>query len=315
MPTAQTRLESSSHLGTSSSNPGPTGRPPLLPPWAPDAPPGDDAPETESESSQDAISPPDGAQAPTAAPESTAPSWNGPRRLIGTAASGRAGGRAGRNNVRKAVRGALGSMGGARAATRSSIAGRSTAGRLSAFLNAAVGSGIAAAARSFGLSEYIGKSSELFLAKLVDVIAPAGGLTEEAIARSAAAATLQELFDTLEMEKDGVARLESLSDQMLADTLVRFVVNYIYERILNALTAHLHWTGKSHQHIREVEVTARDYIEVAVRTDLGDPIRRALATQGDSFDWTSSSGERLIAQVFEETMKVVEAGINHDERA
>jgi hypothetical protein len=206
-------------------------------------------------------------------------------------------------------------MGGARAASRSSIAGRSTAGRLSAFLNAAVGSGIAAAARSFGLSDYIGKSSDLFLAKLVDIIAPAGGLTEEAIARSAAAATLQELFDTLEMEKDGVARLESLSDQMLADTLVRFVVNYIYERILNALTAHLHWTGKSHQHIREVELTARDYIEVAVRTDLGDPVMRALATQGDSFDWTSSSGERLIAQVFEETMKVVEAGINHDERA
>lgn len=316
-------------MGTSNSNPGPTGRPPLLPPWAPSADGGDgaDGDQGDQEAGDgegpgnarpgDAVEvgagdPGPGADptpADTGVPPPGRPSWNSPRRLVGSMASGRAGGQHGRDNVRRAVQRSVGAMGGRRTAAQSAVAGRQTAGRFASFLAGMAAGGITAAARTLGIAEFLGRSTDVFLLHLADALAPSGALTEDAVARDAMDATLMELYQQLDIGTEGIAALERMTPAMMAGTLVQYVINYIYARVINALTAHIHATAPTISRIGEVERTARRYIEDVVRQDVDTsaffgPNGASLAAR-----WDASAGQRVINRLFEESYLVVEAGL------
>lgn len=184
-------------MGTSSSNRGPRDRPPLLPPWAG---PGDDPAsgggDAEGDAGADAgdqgatdaggeDGPTTGAAPAPVAPLGGQPTWQAIRLGIGSVASGRVGGASGRDAVRSGVRRAVGAMGGHKRAAQTSPAGRQTAGRLATFLSGVGTAGVADAARMLGIAEFLGRSADVFLLQLGDVLAPAGALTEDAIARDA----------------------------------------------------------------------------------------------------------------------------------
>ena len=313
-------------MGTSTSNPGPIGRPPLLPPWA-EPVAGAPAPTGEAPAAEAPAGVSDGAaseanQPPVLGPVASnpslpftvGPSWNSPRRLVGSVTSGRVTGARGRDTVRRAVRRSVSAMGGRRGAAASSVAGRQTAGRLASFLAGVATKGVASAARTFGVAEFLGRSADFFLLKLADTLAPSGALTEDAIARDAMDATLEELYEQLDLGAEGVEALERLTPGMMADAVVRYVVNYIYGRVIQALTAHIHATATSATRIRDVEQTARQYIEDAVRLDLdtspffGDN-GRAFAAQ-----WDAAEGQRLMDSLFTEAYRVIQVGLNHGDR-
>ena len=205
-------------------------------------------------------------------------------------------------------------MGGGRGAAASSVAGRQTAGRLATFLAGIAAQGVAGAARTFGIAEFLGRSADFFLTKLADTLAPSGALTEDAVARDAMDATLEELYEQLNLGAAGVEGLERLTPGMMANAVVRYAINYIYGRVIQALTAHIHATATSSARIREVEQTARQYIEDAVRLDLDtSPF---FGENGGAFvaQWDAGEGQRLMDSLFSESYRVVEAGLHHQDR-
>jgi hypothetical protein len=205
-------------------------------------------------------------------------------------------------------------MGGRRGAAASSVAGRQTAGRLAGFLAGVATQGVASVARTLGIAEFLGRSADFFLLKLADALAPSGALTEDAIARDAMDATLESLYEQLDLGATGVQTLERLTPAMMADAVVRYVVNYIYGRVIQALTAHIHSTATSAARIRDVEQTARQYIEDAVRLDLDTST--FFGDNGRAFEaqWDAAEGQRLMDSLFTEAYRVVEAGLNHGDR-
>lgn len=297
-------------MGTSTSNPGPTSPPPLLPPWACDPPDADgDPPGSDPEDANPGDSERDGdAPAQPAVPPTT--SWKSPRTLIGNVASGRVGGQRGRDNVRTAVSRSVSAMGSARAAARSSPAGRRSAARFAAFLAGVSENGGREAARAFGVEEFLGRGADVFLVGLADALAPAGALTEDAIARDAMDDTLQELFDDLGVTTGGIEALERMTPVTMASAVVRYAVNYIYARVIHALTAHIHARSETIARMRDIERMARNYIEDAVRVDVDTSA--VFADGGITFAgrWDAGEGQRVINRLFEECYSVVEAGLD-----
>jgi hypothetical protein len=206
-------------------------------------------------------------------------------------------------------------MGGGKSASRSSVAGRQTAARFAGFLADVASAGIGTAARTLGIAESLGQSADLFLVRLADALAPAGALTEDAIARDAMDATLEELYEEQGIGGTGLNALERMTPGMMADAVVRYVANYIYGRVLQALTAHIHATAASAARIREVEQTARQYIDDAVRLDIDTTA--FFGTNGAAFaaKWDAEEGQQVIDRLFAESYRVVESGLHRHDRA
>ncbi len=205
-------------------------------------------------------------------------------------------------------------MGGARRAAQASPAGRQTAERLASFLAGVATRGITDTARVLGIAEFLDRSADVFLLHLADVLAPAGALTEDAIARDAMNDTLQELFEQLDFANGGIQALERLTPGVMAETLVRYVINYIYARVINALTAHIHAKSQIVSRMREIERTARHYIEDAVRLDIDTSVFFGAQGAALTAPWDAGEGRRVINRLFEESYRVVQAGLHHGDR-
>ena len=328
-------------MGTSSSNPGPGGPPPLLPPWAGGGSGGGDdgsdhnGPDDGGDGAGDGGNggdgsdgpgdgdvgdggpggaPPGGSPPEPVAPLGGRPTWPSARRQIGAAGSGGAGRGGGRDNVRSGVRSAVGAMGGAGRAAGASPAGRRTAGRFAGFLASVATTGVAAAARDLGIAEFLGRSADVFLLRLSDALAPAGALTEDAIARDAMDDTLLELYQRLDFTADGALVLERMTPAMMAEMVVRYVVNYVYTRVIHALTAHIHAKSHAVTRMREIEQTARHYIEDAVRLDIDTTVFFGEEGAALAGRWDAGEGQSVIDRLFEESYSVVEAGLHHGDR-
>ena len=205
-------------------------------------------------------------------------------------------------------------MGGARRAAQSSPAGRQTAGRMATFLSGVATGGIAGAARMFGIEAFLGRSADVFLLQLGDVLAPAGALTEDAIARDALDDTLQELYEQLDLARDGVEALDRMTPAVMADALLRYVTNYIYARVIHALTAHIHAKSPTVTRMCEIEQTARYYIEDAVRLDIDTTVFFGSSGAALAGGWDAREGQHVIDRLFEESYRVVEAGLRIGDR-
>lgn len=274
---------------------------------------GADAVGPPTDSKQDTATP-DVPRPQPAAPANDHPTWPSARRHIGAVGAGRAGGSDGRARVRSGVRSAVGAMGGARRAAQASPAGRQTAGRFASFLSGIATGGIANAARELGIAAFLDRSADVFLLRLADALAPAGALTEDAVARDAMDDTLQELFDQMAVPSSGVMALDRMTPTVMADALLRYVINYIYTRVLNALTAHIHAKSQAIPRMHEIEKAARHYIEDAVRLDIDTsaffgPQGSILAAR-----WDAGKGQRVIDRLFTESYAVVQAGLRHGDR-
>lgn len=206
-------------------------------------------------------------------------------------------------------------MGGARRAAQLSTAGRQTAGRFASFLSGVATGGIASAARELGIAEFLDRSADVFLLRLADALAPAGALTEDAVARDAMDDTLLELFEAAAVPTGGVLALDRMTPALMADALLRYVTNYIYTGVINALTAHIHAKSQGIiPRMRDIEKAARHYIEDAVRLDIDTTA--FFGTDGARFAarWDAGEGQRVIDRLFEESYAVVQAGLRHGDR-
>lgn len=285
-------------MGTSTSYTGPTGKTPLLPPWADDP---DDDPEAAPGDDQDVPPPDDEAAAPpeAATPPEAAPAieWSVPKAALTRWARG------GRSTTLRRVAGTyVAASGGAGRATTGARSGRAATARLGGFLGTGLRDGFAAAARELGLRDVVGRDARFVLATLVDRLAPAGALREEAVARAAMIETLADLFDRHAVEAGGLGALDALDADGVRRILALFVTNYVNARFQQELVSRVERGAVSERAANALLDQIRDFIAGIVRLDLRDIDVVAL-------DWRGPEGRRVVDRVYEAAYSLLGGGV------
>jgi hypothetical protein len=284
-------------MGTSSPYGGPTGKNPLLPDWAdsiaPDA--DSDAPEgADEDSPNEAEETTDGSKAPQVEgdptpPQSTLPivSWSGCKNLLSRRANGDSS--VSYDSIFKSYAKA---RGGARTAARASSSGKASTRNIGGFLAGIVRDGVVEAARQFGLGDLLGREASSALAAFIDMLAPAGALLEDAIARAATIETLDELFRRYEVSEQGVTALNSLDADGIKEMVTVSVVNYVNERFQNELINCVERGSLSERAANDLMIEAKHFIVGVVALDFE-------GVDVVSLNWQGAEGKRFVERIYE----------------
>ncbi len=281
-------------MGTSSSYNGPTGRNPLLPPWAPDPP----LPEPEGENVP-GENPDEPNETPNGPPVPNIPvmplvSWSGAKGIVSRIGNGRPTG-----SWKSACRSYTRAHGGGRTAARSASGGRAATGRLGSFLSDVVRNGVVEASRHVGLTEFIGRDAQTLLAALIDILAPDGALLEAAAARKALIETLSELFDRYDVEGQGLEALNSVDADGMKEIIALSVTNYIYERFEHELFNCLERGSVSESEANNLAEEAKEFIAGVVTIDM-DEINVV------TFDWDGAEGKQFVENLYQTAYSLLE---------
>jgi len=283
-------------MGTSNAYPGPVGANPLLPPWAPPLDiPDEELPEStdgDAEQEQDGRGEPEEALPPTQNP------WRTPKDAMTRYARDGGRGPNAQRSLRRAARGFVRGQGGARGATRASTAGRTTARNLGGFLSTAAASGVDAAAREFGLA-YVGQDVDAFFVALVDAIAPAGAMVEEAVARDAAAETVAQLFEQYAVRENGLEVLNALTPQAIGEALGLYVATYINTRLMDVLASRIEKAAGSHLQAYRMEREVKEYIVERVKLEFD-------TSSALTFSLQDERGRQIVEGIFREGYELLE---------
>ena len=291
-------------MGTSSSYRGPTGRNPLLPPWADGPPlvPGDQQPDegngelptdADGGSAADDTGPQDGeAQGEPAAFEPLV-SWRAPKATMTQWVRGSAPvplGSVARSYVR--------ASGGPRGAAAASRHGRATTARIGGFLADGLRNGFAQAARNLGLQNFVGRDAQFVLASFIELLAPDGALREDAAARKAVIETMSELFRRFDVETNGLGALDSLDPAGMLELVQLSVTNYVNERFQQELVFRIEQGAVSEREANVLSGEVKGFIAGVVRIDLGriDPM---------TFDWQGRQGAAFVERIYREAYSLL----------
>ena len=277
-------------MGTSSSYNGPTGKNPLLPPWAPEITLPDNEgqviPDPGAENDEN-DSKPDGLDTEPNQTNLPDVSWKGVKGIVSRMANNRS--NASWNSAFKSYSRA---RGGSKMAARSSVSGRATTARLGSFLADVSSRGITQATRDIGLSDFVGRDAQSLLAAFIDLLAPSGNLLEEAIARKAMIETLAELFQLYDVETEGLKALDGIDEENIKDIVTLSITNYINEKFEHELVNCIERGTVSESDANQLLEQAKDFIIGVVEID----------TEGINlveFDWNSAEGQLLVENLYQ----------------
>jgi len=293
-------------MGTSSSNGGPSGISGLLPTYynpgvlpnqgqrlAPDGAPADGV---------DGAGQPDGSQASPGQvlPEGPLLSgdWGGAKGAF-TRFTNRTSG----SSLRKAAKTYLRTLGGSRGATRSAGRGITVGKSLGRFLGSVStsggGPGLNQTLVQFGLANFVGRSSEETLAKIADAIAPAGATNDEAIARDAVIATLDQLYTRILESGGDIIQLEALTPEMIKETVIDYVGIYIFKKWVYELGIAVEKNAVTEKQAIAMEQEIRDFINAEVSRSLRDKDVR-------DFDFNNPANQQIIDTIFQTAYSTLE---------
>lgn len=276
-------------MGTSTSNPGPSDRQPLLPSWA--LPP-DTGNATEPNESENQA--PDNEDQSVNSPPTPPVTWQMAKASMSRFASSGE-----RNSLSRAGRDYVGAKGGRRAAAQAASTGKSVALKVGGFLSTVASVGIRTALDEFGLGHMVGRSAPEVLAALIDVLAPAGATLQEAAARKAAGDVLEKLYEDYIAKTGDVTALESLDKQGITSAIEASVAGYIYILWLDELGLSIETKAISPLKAVSLERDVKVYVRERVRLELSeqDPV---------SIDWNGPAGRNIIDTVFQEAYGFLE---------
>lgn len=282
-------------MGTSASNNGPSGTSALLPSWYPTISPlpaggvvqpaiSDEQPNTNNNlpANQPAVIPGISDQP---IPTSTG-NWTRAKSALTRYTRNTPG-----SSIKKAAKGYVTTLGGATGATRSASSGIIAGGSFGSFLASVATQGLNATLTSFGLTSFIGRSSEEILAKIADTIAPEGATNDEAIARDAIISTLDLIYTKIDENGGDILSLQSLSPEMIKDAVIAFVSIYIFKKWIYELGIAVEKNTVSENDAIEMETEIKDFINAEVRISMQDKTIR-------DFDLNSSSNQATIETIF-----------------
>jgi hypothetical protein len=281
-------------MGTSASNGGPKGAPPLLPDWYPDAP---QPPEPEPPQ------PPEPGQNPEQAPqpqESPLPG-NTPTKDWGAAkgALTRVSNGTGGSSGRKAAGRYLNTLGGSKAATRAAARGVSVGSRFAGFLGSVAAGGMTGTLQSLGLQDFVGRTPDEICAAIANALAPIGSTNDEAIARDALIATLDTLYAQILEGGGSLDDLNALSPELLKGTLIEYVSNFIFTKWMYELGIAIEKGNVTEQEAISLESEVKDLI----LTQTTEQYRDMDVTQLDLNDTNTIA---LVSEIFETAYSTLE---------
>lgn len=275
-------------MGTSSSYGGPTGRNPLLPPWADGGTGGPNGVSPLPLPTGDKPPLYNGVPAPTipVVPVPTV-SWSGPKGIVSRLANGNTS-----SSFQSASRSYVRAHGGSRVAARSASSGRMTTRSLGGFLSGVVRTGVAEAARVLGLRDLMGLDAPALLTAFIDLLAPVGALLEEAIARKALIETMSELFERYDVEAEGPGALDRIDHDGVREIIVLSITNYVNERFQQELVNCVERGSISERQANELIDEAKQFIFGVIEIDLE-------GVDLIAFDWRGEEGRRFVDGVYE----------------
>jgi hypothetical protein len=203
------------------------------------------------------------------------------------------------SNIRKAARSYVRTLGGPRGATRSSARGIAVGGTFGGFLGSVTTRGVDATLTTLGLSNFIGRSSEEILAKIADAIAPAGATNDEAIARDAIIATLDIVYTTIAENGGDIAALESLTPEMIRESVMTYVSIYIFKKWVYELGVAVEKNTVSESQAIAMEIEIKDFITAEVKLAMQDKTIR-------EFDLNNVSNQQTIETIFQTAYSILE---------
>lgn len=285
-------------MGTSSSNGGPSGKSSLLPSYynpsaadnhvisttapAPNAIDVSAQPTTNTE-------PPIIQTSPRNTPSFTG-DWTVARGAMTRFANRTAG-----SSVRKAAKNYVRTLGGSRGASRSASRGISSGRTLVSFLGSVSrlsgGNGLNPTLTQLGLSAFIGQSSEETLAKIANAIAPIGATNDEAIARDAIIATLDQLYTKILENGGDITTMESLTPEMIKETVIEYVGIYIFKKWVYELGIAVEKNTVTEKQAIHMENEIKDFIRAEVKLSLANKDVR-------DFDMNNPANKQIIDSIF-----------------
>lgn len=285
---ALTRL-SQQEMGTSSSYAGPVGTSGLLPPWADEDPSTETAaPEATDPAQLDTTNPPEAEKlgSDPENPISVSIAWSVPKGNLSRIARGTS-----QRRYDHALSSYVRASGGSRGATRTASAGRASTAALGGFLGAIAGGGVAAAVRALGIATFVGRSAQALLADIVDLLAPAGALMEEAAARKALITTIDDLFREFDVENNGLTALDRMDRAAVERVMLQSVVNYVHERWQQQLVACIERGTVGEADANAMIGEVKEFIAQTVAFDLrGVDVVRV--------DWRGREGKNLVERIY-----------------
>ena len=248
-------------MGTSASNGGPKGSPPLLPPWyndnSPQRPEQDNPPPEQPDGGTEP-NPDQNDGTPLGSPDVPAKDliskkWGGAKGALTRVANNTNG-----SSFQKAGRKYVASLGGSRSATRAASQGIRVGKNYASFLGALSSRGITETLDSLGLSDFIGKSTEETCMAIANALAPVGSTNDEAIAREAMISTLDALYS--KMQENDIISLENLTSELVKETLIEYVSNYVFTKWMYELGSSIEKGNMNEHEAVDLEMGVKDLI-------------------------------------------------------
>lgn len=265
-------------MGTSASNNGPKKNASLLPSWA----------STSDEGSSESSIQNNGNENLTLSNDSqNTGNWGVAKGALSRYANGTNG-----SSLRKASRSYVKALGGSSKATKSAVKGISVGSSFFNFIGGVSKNGLNGTLEQFGLSDFIGKSSEVILAKIADKIAPIGSTNDEVTAREAILDTIDFLYEKLLMDGRDLDSLNSLDEQTSKELLVEYVSTYIYKKWIYEVGLAIEKNLLSERQAIELEREMKIFVKDETKSSFQN-------SNFNSINLSDGEGKKIIENIFE----------------
>lgn len=290
-------------MGTSASNGGPKGSPPLLPDWYNPSPPDGDNQEAPQDGNNDSEGENDSSNndsqdqnnSDTQNPTNQSTDWGKSKGALTRIAKSTSG-----SSIRKAGNKYVSGLGGRRAATRAAAQGRITGGKYASFLGAIASGGINNALQNLGLGNLEGRSSEEICLAIADAIAPTGSTNDEAIARDALISTLDSLYNKLQENGNDFTNVDSLSLDQIKETLIEYVSNYVFNKWMYELGSAIERGSVTESDAINLEIEVKDLI-------YAETFERYRNVPIETFNITDQSNNAMMEEIFQTAYSTLES--------
>ena len=186
-------------------------------------------------------------------------------------------------------------LGGASAAAAGSVGGVRSAAGLGEFLADVARDGLDATLVQYDLSDLVGGEPLEVINEIAARVAGAGDSVEESVAREAVLEVLSELF----ADAETFEQMETIAVDAdhVRDLLVRYLIEYVYRRVLQALGDRIRDNSSSDAEAARLEAQLREHIRALVSLDLStiNPL---------DFNWQSSEGRARVQELLADAFRM-----------
>lgn len=289
-------------MGTSASNGGPKGTPPLLPDWYnddtsthPEQNQNGDHQDNNSSSDDDTQNSDSNSNTNETITPNHSQNWGKAKGALTRLSNNTSG-----SSSRKAGRNYVNSLGGSRGATKAAAQGVKIGRHYANFLGAIASGGFNSALNSLGLHHFIGKTSEEICIAIANALAPIGSTNDEAIARDALISTLDSLYFKIQEDGNRFDTLDTLNLEQIKETLIEYVSNFVFTKWMYELGSAIEKGTISESEAINLELEVKDLIFV-------ETIERYRDVPIENFNLNDQTSQSAIEDIFQTAYSTLES--------